>query len=209
MKIALIWHGQTRELLRCISKWKLFIDHCSPDIFAHTWSPLTFDLNSLGLKSLLIEEPNNFDEYKHGITEYESSALNVLPQMYSIYQANQLRRKYESEHNFNYDWIIRSRFDLSLHDPKIIFEHLDPAYNYVANNHWTHHHGMFDDNLMVSSGEHDHINSRLFGAATNYIINKKVIPSGEQLLSSFIKDNSWLPPIIKQASLDFTLARNL
>jgi hypothetical protein len=41
---------------------------------------------------------------------------NACSMFYSIYQANELKSAFEKEHDFKYDWVIRSRFDTLLEE---------------------------------------------------------------------------------------------
>jgi hypothetical protein len=50
----------------------------------------------------------------------------------SIYLANELKKKYETQNNFKYDCVIRCRFDITV-DIKIKFEDYDTNNIYVIN----------------------------------------------------------------------------
>jgi hypothetical protein len=72
-------------------------------------------------KNLIIEDPtsNNFIlniPKKIKLNNYKSKGpilnnYNVWSQMYSIYNANKLKIEYEKKNNFEYDFVIRMRFD--------------------------------------------------------------------------------------------------
>ncbi len=142
-------------------------------------------------------------------TALSSSAKNVLPQTYSIMQSDKLRTDYEQLMGFKYDWVVRSRFDLSLHSPTTIpFDTMENTNVYVCANHWPGIFGLYDDNIMIgSSFDMEMISSKLFNYAIVQIQNHKVIPSGEQLLYAYMERRHAF--IKKIDSLNFTLGRNL
>ena len=107
-----------------------------------------------------------------------------------------------------YKWLVRSRFDLSLHNPESInFNEFRNGF-FVASNHWQGHAEMFDDNLMVGNFIHNAcVSHDLFNYLNLFVNKNKKIPSGEQLLSDYVHTKRLL--VIKHSSLDFSLGRNL
>ena len=212
MRSAIVWYGQTREFAKCYKKWETLINIHKPDIFVHTWDTqgkshsYVFDPISM-----LIEKSMTLDHLKDGVHEYSSSALNVLPQMYSIGRATQLKTDYEKLHGFTYDWVVRARMDLSLNNPGgIQFAQMSPRKIHVAHNHWTNVDGMYDDNLLIMRGnDFDSFHMNLFPYAIEHIRTVRSIPSGEQLMAKFINERVWRDHIYKNPDLDFTLGRHL
>lgn len=207
MKIALVLYGKQRDLNKCLVPWQQFNKTYNPDIFYHTW---VVGINLFESKTSMFSRDIDFSHLHPGITEYGSSAVNVLPQTYSIMQSDKLRTDYENVMGFKYDWVVRSRFDISLHTPTAIpFDTLDPlTHYYVCANHWPGQNDMCDDNIMMSSSENmQMMSSRLFDYAVAQILNHKIIPSGEQLISSYLQRRG--SPVKKIDSLNFTLGRNL
>lgn len=210
MRIALCLYGKQRDLHKCHQSWLHFIEAYNPDIFFHTWRDTVRSLLLReNAKSYLVSQDIDFSHLHPGITEYGSSAVNVLPQTYSIMQSDKLRTDYENLMEFKYDWVVRSRFDIALHTPTAIpFDTLDKANVYVCANHWPGQSEIYDDNIMIgSSDQMQMISGKLFEYTKAQIINHKIIPSGEQVLSSFMERRNNL--IKKIDSLNFTLARNL
>ena len=211
MKVALILYGKKRELEKCQPAWQAFKQAYVPDIFYHSWGETYVSgvLNSSDTRAIMISQDIDFSNLHKGINQYASSAVNVLPQTFSIMQADRLRTDYEDVNGFKYDWVIRSRFDLSLHSPTAIpFHTLDPHYYYVCANHWPGTGPVWDDNIMIgSSANMAKISRELFGYAAAEINLHKIIPSGEQLLSVYLQ----MHPIacFKSDFLNFTLGRNL
>jgi hypothetical protein len=210
-KVALVLYGKKRELEKCQPAWQAFKQAYVPDIFYHSWGDAYVSgvLNSSDTKAVMISQDIDFTHLHPGINQYASSAVNVLPQTYSILHADRLRTIYEDVMGFRYDWVIRSRFDLSLHAPdKIPFDLLDPNYYYVCANHWPGTGPVWDDNIMMGSSVNmAKISRELFNYAVGEINFHKVIPSGEQLLSTYIQRQP--VAVFKSDFLNFTLGRNL
>jgi hypothetical protein len=61
--------------------------------------------------------PNAPENMKNG-TEGFSNLIksNQISYFYSLNKANNLKRKYEYTHDFKYDWVIRTRTDIQLHN---------------------------------------------------------------------------------------------
>ena len=211
MRIALVLYGKRRDYEKCRTTWNQFKQAYDPDIFYHGWGSdhVEGTLNGTKTKGIMISQDIDFSHLHQGINQYSSSAVNVLPQMYSILQSDRIRVDYENIMGFKYDWIVRSRFDLSLHFPTTIrFDVLDAKQHYVCANHWPGLNDMYDDNIMMSSSDNMRfISHRMFDYTLIQILNHKVIPSGEQILGSYIKSNSIV--VNKIESLNFTLGRNL
>jgi len=211
MRVALVLYGKKRELEKCQPAWQAFKRAYVPDIFYHTWgeSYAAGVLNSSDTKAMMISQDIDFTHLHPGINEYASSAVNVLPQTYSIMQADRLRTDYEDTMGFRYDWVVRSRFDLSLHLPAAIpFDTLDRHYHYVCANHWPGTGPVWDDNIMITSSVNmARISRELFWYGVDQINHYKVIPSGEQLLSTWLQRSP--AAVFKSDFLNFTLGRNL
>lgn len=76
------------------------------------------------IKDILIE---NFDSWLNNLNEnqklyysqnyiYNNNILNatVFPQLYKLYSANEMKKKYEIDHNFKYDIVLKFRPDFCL-----------------------------------------------------------------------------------------------
>lgn len=211
MRIALCLYGKLREHIKCRPAWESFQRAYNPDIFQHMWGDTHMQavLNETNTKMLKIDQDIDFSHLHPGIDQYSSSAKNVLPQTYSIMQSDKLRTDYENLMGFKYDWVVRSRFDLSLHAPTSIpFHSMENINVYVCANHWPGDNGMYDDNIMIgSSFDMEMISPKLFNYAIAQIQNHKVIPSGEQLLSAYMERRHAFTKKIEE--LNFTLGRNL
>lgn len=208
MRIALCLYGETRDYYNALPSWEKFITKYQPDLFWHTWDSLPiYGIFSYNLKAGHVEVSKKFDTY--GVTEWGSSARNVLSQVYSIDRSIQLMSEYSEERP--YDFVVRARFDLVLLNPEAItFEYLDPSKFYICDNHWRGSNDIFDDNLMIGNQSNmiEH-NGYLRINAYHYIHTHKLIPSGEQLISDRFKSFDLMENLVRTDMLNFTLARNL
>lgn len=154
MKVALCLSGQYRSFRRCAESIKKHvIDPLDCDVFFHTWNegrldyhkmyqqrqqyaPLSEDDKEYALEILKpvshIFEPDREFDYAHYENAINSSKRHcawpyrsIMSMFYSIQQADLLRRKHEEENNFQYDYVIRSRFDL-MYKIEIPEEWFDP-----------------------------------------------------------------------------------
>jgi hypothetical protein len=122
------------------------LDRFETDVFISTWNPggdfknyipvptrdlpntLTFDeiINLYRPKSILSED---FDSHKikrlidkaweldtYGPMNGETNSASILCMWYKIYTCSSLMKDYEKECGFEYDFIIKGRFDVTIHD---------------------------------------------------------------------------------------------
>lgn len=99
------------------------------DYFFHTWDETTERktrsskyesriLESSEIESLVnTYEPKRYivDSKKCNSFEYDNHQLGIF---YGFYQSIKLKREYEIEHDFEYDIVVKSRFDLVFHPTK-------------------------------------------------------------------------------------------
>lgn len=138
MKIALCMSGQYRTLEQCYPSLQKFVmrDY-DVDLFAH-FAP-TIELNEGFLRAHFadyrIEPDKIFEEYNYldRMPCHKVSIQQNLSQMDSIYQSNELRRQYEIEHGFKYDWVFRVRPDALFLSSLENLSTLSKKYCYVPN----------------------------------------------------------------------------
>jgi len=87
------------------------------DIFCHTWDYCDISLLDLPNVKIIYTEPNlnafnnvSVDQFKK--IDMNTTPENVLSMFYSMNQCIDLVEKFETEHNFKYDLVIRSRYDI-------------------------------------------------------------------------------------------------
>lgn len=132
MKVAILLNGYFNSRTDLSSKGedgfkyikKHILDKCNTDVFIHSWEPtLNNYLNNLYQPKKIICEPQvNFSPIlneknvdKEIINYWRSIRRPVEDRfsfMYSQSKVFNLLRDYEIENNFNYDIVIKGRFDL-------------------------------------------------------------------------------------------------
>lgn len=119
----------------------------------YTYSKNTVILDDIqktykNIKSIEIEDESTWlstcdpvykDIYRKGfIWEGQNIRGTVVPQLYKIFRANELKKKYEEENNFIYDLVIRSRPD-NLHYGLLNKDYLQDLHKIFAINHFPHY----------------------------------------------------------------------
>lgn len=147
MRIAWCFSGQIRTGIKCSKNILKFIDNYEVDFFIHTWDVETNIANSskIYIKKKKIDsfiniyypkkyKISNYDEYQNTINESNINSGNIyplfiFPMFQSIYESNELKKQFELENNFKYDYVIRARPDVVY--PK--FNSLDNEITYIKN----------------------------------------------------------------------------
>ena len=123
MRVALCFSGLPRFVEETFSYWKhSLLDPYQPDVFVHTWSePGTVDYNNLSRtlstlyqpRVLTIQAPEKFDVsiYRDRIWPHRTTPSNQVSQYTSIKRSLELRRLWETHNQFEYDIVVRARFD--------------------------------------------------------------------------------------------------
>lgn len=134
----------------------------SVDVFIHSWNPelykdLKLDYSPL---SIVCENPiyPNFI-YPHGEIEEiieEERVQRLYSRWYSQKKSIELKREHEEKNNFEYDWVIYSRFDI---------EYLKPICLEKLNN----------KNFYVSAWQEDYDRGNSFGYSDGYFISNSKI----------------------------------
>jgi hypothetical protein len=208
-KIALCLSGQARFLNQCYieSMYPNIISQNDVDIFIHTWD---IDPNQIGkpfinggghvmgnpIHEKLIDELLELYKPIRYVIEpqiYFENGLWVdrcmpgirsdylMSMFYSIYKSNQIKSQYELDNNFKYDWVIRSRFDVSLPSGKLDFTDLDNQNLYTPRGVFDPNNGYLDSFAMSSSDIMD-IYSDTFNQIHSIINNHEIRICGEYIL---------------------------
>lgn len=104
-KVAICISGLSRTGVAAIPVFTNFFGELNADVFYHTWTSDPVTSNSLRQ----LYKPRRFLEQPPLPPERTGSFGSML---YSIMIANELKKNYEIEHNFRYDLVIKTRFDL-------------------------------------------------------------------------------------------------
>jgi len=152
-RLAICLSGQPRNFeISYQSLLDFYFPNYECDVFIHTWKDTNYssqfcnkvientdDLHGRYIKlfkpkKIMIEDQISFD--KTGIKDlvWGCKLDSVLSMFYSIQLVNKLKSKYEREHDFIYDFVMRIRTDLKLIRP-IKLEDIAP--NHIALFNWT------------------------------------------------------------------------
>lgn len=159
LKIACCISGQPRsykighEYIR-----KNLLDVYDVDVFYHTWFNDTVDFDEIEHlyepKNLVVEKPlpNVYAEKYPRIPGPKFPAYFTVSAFYSIYTANLLKQQYEKENNFEYDWVVRIRFDYALNgDPDFLTK--DNTKLYIPNCRIVPERNFGNDQFAMSSSK--------------------------------------------------------
>ena len=187
MKVALCISGQPRFYLEGFQYiYESILKPLDPDVFIHTWhdpvaigkvlvgSHWTNDANADVVQDevasdltrlyepvrMLIENPNKI-QFPTG-EQYTNRAQqsSTYPMFYSIGSANGLKTMHEQQMQFEYDWVIRCRFDLKL--PEILDLKKYNNTTLYAPDHLKGRHDAFPDMFGFSSSYNMNVYSSVF-----------------------------------------------
>jgi hypothetical protein len=248
MRIALCIAGQPRGLNKNIRYLLdgLIIPSQITDIFIHTWFDesmigKTFQsaqpaqsgnlgywdtntielLNSLNPKKILVEKPKDFEEFSHLENLPSAIQTHLASNAYSIYMANKLKCEYETEHNFKYDIVIRTRIDCRYNLPHNILDFIDENLEnslYVPEKY--QHMRVFDSYRTITGETYGSLSDTFAYGSSNIIdifssvytnfeyIHSQIKPYqyGECFFGYKMRFENRIPIIMKQ--IDYVLSRD-
>jgi len=179
MRVALCLSGQARFLETCYyeSMKPNIIDDLNPDVFIHTWDTsdmvdqhfingngwvmgdkISHDLMETMVslykpKKHVIEPQKYFEQNKWSNRLMPSIKSDHMYSMfYSINESNKLKKQYEEENNFIYDWVIRIRFDMAIPSGPLNLSSLTNDHLWVATGCFDNR-GGYLDSLGYSSSQ--------------------------------------------------------
>ncbi len=142
MKIAVCVSGQPRffeKAFEYIDK-NLLKNFETVDVFFHCWENILDDSKKTTLLNLYNPKKFLFEKEKIHILNYPfkqstTQPNSVFSMFYSIMKSNNLKKDYEQENDFKYDWVFRLRFDFALNKSfnKNVLLDLDSSYIYLNN----------------------------------------------------------------------------
>lgn len=155
-----------------------------------------FNVNKISIeKQVQLNVPKILERRKLKFT----NTFGVCSGMYSIYKCNELKKEYETENNFEYDWVIRTRADFGLSEPLNLSE-FDNSFIYAPNDN-SHNYG-FNDQFAVGSSKNMNTYSDTFlhienaieshntGVKTANYCDKPDNVGHEQILQSHLENNN-------------------
>lgn len=121
MKVALCFSGLPRFITQTYSYWKnCIIDKYDPDIFIHTWSndknikmllQGLYEPKVLGMESTKTFDVSVYNEKREVEWPYRTSHQTQISQYTGIQRSLQFCQEWEYSANFEYDIVVRARFD--------------------------------------------------------------------------------------------------
>lgn len=143
-------------------------------------------------KSMITEPQIYFDTPED--VNYESvNPQSLYSMLYSIKISNDLKEKYEMEKGFEYDVVIRSRFDVIFDKLDINLSSIDPSRVYTDEVGI----GFSNDQFAISSSAGMNYYSRLFDMLDIYYKNGFKGFVGERLMTHHLGDRLYLSENIK------------
>jgi hypothetical protein len=127
MRIAVCISGQPRTIKYTIKSIKNFFStNYQYDFFCHAWDYNEYKVKDLGFPMQYKTSLAPKEEFRDIISELSPKKVVVESKhvlsnihfpwhslLYSAMMANLYKKQYEIEHNFNYDFVIKSRYDLA------------------------------------------------------------------------------------------------
>ncbi len=215
MKVALLLSGLPRkveDVYNCT--WKHIIENYDTDVYLHAWKDEEWELVSKtysNTKSLQIQEPFRFTKYKEGIKLPHTDKSRPLPQydvmscfrQLPMFYSWQMGYKPLYDSMFEYDVVIRSRYDLGINQP-ISLNQL----NMDLINHSIDGTQFFDDNLCITNKHNSDI---LFhNVFDNVIKNGRetgILNSAESSWTGVLQKCNLIDKSVRHPSLKFSLLR--
>jgi len=217
MKIALCLSGQARSVEQ--TYWSSIkpniLDLGNVDVFIHTWA---LDKSQIGKYFLAagvhhVGEPLEADLIEKTLEVYNPTKSLVEPQQdfltipheprhmpgfrselvysmfYSIYQSNLLKVQHEQEMGIVYDWVIRSRFDISTPSGPLLLSTLDNSNLYIPTGGFDTVNGYLDS-LAYSNSNNMNKYSDIFNHLDTLLATPDRRLCGEYILRYYLDSGS-------------------
>lgn len=114
MKTAICFSGELRTFAVAMPRILSYFGSMSADIFCHTWNKSGDiehnELHEAHVKQIVRNSVHNLVELKVQPSINHSGPFGNM--LYSIQAANRLKRNNELKHNFDYDLVIKTRYDM-------------------------------------------------------------------------------------------------
>jgi hypothetical protein len=218
MKIALLLGGLPRMVRAGYERtWKHIIDKYETDVFLHAWKDDSWGCewqevqdvyNFNNVKSLHIQSPFKFTEYKNGISLPHTDKSRPLPdydvmscfRQFPMFYSWQKVYRDCFDTTVKYDCVIRSRYDMEIFNPNVISS-LNLNYLNMGPGG-----GFYDDNLCITNNENaEKIYKHIFDDLIEQSRISGVLNSAEQTWTNII-NRSGCPARVEN-SLQFRVLR--
>jgi hypothetical protein len=114
MKTAICFSGELRTFAVAMPRILEYFCDIKADIFCHTWNKTgELELNELHeahVKAVVRNSGHNLIELRVDNTINHAGPFGNM--LYSIQSSNRLKRNYELKNNFDYDCVIKTRYDM-------------------------------------------------------------------------------------------------
>ncbi len=144
-----------------------------------------------------LRECLNTTDREYDIWSRDYVPANALSMYYSIKQVQSLKRQYEDEHSFTYDWVIMARFDHLLID-FVSLRTLDTAKLYVPDN--CPNQRLHNDNFLMCSSSNFDIVAMCYDEMRINLINLSSL-SFEDIRYTHLKRHKLLNKVRKLSEL--------
>ena len=174
MKVAILLHGivggsggrngkgQPIDIADCYKTMNHnILSKYDCDVFAHSWttdkaSPI-LNLYKPKYSQFEPQEYFGFDKNDKGLSTKSEDGMKfrMLSKYSSLNKATLLKRLYEQENNFKYDWVFATRYDLVYLNPLILEDKIASDMHVVNNQLWKMPPlgGLLHDIIFMSSSE--------------------------------------------------------
>lgn len=221
MKVALVLTGLPRNIKEGYHHfWKYLMMTYSPDVYTVYWQ--TDDHEEVhrfyGPISGASSPPCSFKSYQEGVEAEDSTSryderfhvggyFRGLPMFHTWQAAASLIMYNTITYGFNYDMVIRGRFDLF--NPQIDLDGIDLTKVNVSAHNWPNS-PICDDNLMVTDQKNFlRLHTNIFNDVINYTKEHKRIYFQEKMLTEMINYKGLDFLVHKAHQLKFHFVRDI
>lgn len=190
------------------SIYKTLIEPYNSDVFISSWSEPDIIEHLWKLYNPKYSKFENFSELKDTFKVHDNIPLSMFPMFYKLHNVNQLRLNYQERHSFEYDLVIRTRFDLNFSEKMecstiqpFVYEHIpDEEIQDISNNLYLRL-DPFYGNRVIDNFVWDQFafgnNSNMNTYCNTYLNLENILLSGrenlnvnEMILSYHLRDNN-------------------
>ena len=141
--------------------------------------------------------PRKIEEYDQKNTT-QTTANITFSMFYSIFKSLQLAFDYESNNNFKYDCVIRSRFDCAVECDSFNFHDLER--NAVYFNDCIHNPDVISDYFNYGTSDSMKIYSEIYDNIDSYWNEDNVLMCGEEMLTHHLREKNKLKTVMVPAT---------
>jgi hypothetical protein len=114
MKTAICFSGELRTFGVAMPRILEYFNSIEADVFCHTWTKsgqvVHADLEEAHIKAIVRNSHHNIIEVKMQTSINHAGPFGNM--LYSIQAANRMKREYELLNNFDYECVIKTRYDM-------------------------------------------------------------------------------------------------